>query len=257
MPISDSERLRIANKIRERNKAAKWINDNLHPTSKVKMIPAVRTAKKLENQGDVESLERTLDAFLEAPRELRFEKRSSYSMNELAELMALGSESESRTRERYEEVRAWILDNGITMAGQVSNIDPLQWQDKFTERVYKYKDPTSFQSPSKFDAWKAKMYEKALSLDESKKFEQYQDFYAEQFRKNVVMRIDPEKRTSERRREAWDIYRALKELSPDEFMYAYYTDVYGDVSFITSERDNTDQEYEIALDIKNTFGIEF
>lgn len=257
MPISESEQIRIANKIRQRNKTAKWINDNLHPTSKVKMIPAVRTAKKLENQGDVESLERTLDAFLEAPVELRFEKRSSYSMNELAELMALGAESKSRTRERYEQVSEWIADKGVTMAGQVSNIDPLQWQDKFAARYYRYKDPTSFQSPSKYNAWKDKMYAKALGLGEVEKFGKYQHLYVEQFRKNIVMRIDPEMKSSTRRQEAWDIYRALKELSPQEFMYAYYTDVYGDVSFITSDRDNTDYEYEIALDIKNTFGIEF
>lgn len=257
MPISESEQIRIANKIRQRNKTAKWINDNLHPTSKVKMIPAVRTAKKLEHQGDVESLERTLDAFLEAPVELRFEKRSSYSMNELAELMALGSESESRARGRYEEVRAWISDKGITMAGQVSNIDPIQWQDKFTERVYKYKDPASFQSPSKYNAWKEKMYAKALALDENEKFAKYQEFYARQFLENIVMNIDPDKKVSPRRQEARVIYNALKEMSPDEFKYAYYTDIYGDVSFITSERDNSDQEYEIAIDIKNTFGIEF
>lgn len=257
MPISESEQLRIANKIRERNKTAKWINGHLLPTSKVKMIPAIRTVKKLETQDDVRALERTLDAFMEAPKELRYEGRSSYSMNEIAELITLGSESERRGRERVEQVKEWIEDKGVTMAGQVSNVDPLQWQDKFTEKVYKYKDPSSFQSQSKYNAWKEKMYEKALSLDESKKFAKYQDFYAKQFLHNVVLNIEPDKKVSKKRQEAWDIYKALKELSAEDFMMAYYTDIYGDVSFITSERDNTDQEYEIAIDIKNTFGIEF
>lgn len=257
MPIPDSERLRIASKIKERNKLAQRINNTLKPTSKIKMIPAVRTAKKLDTFDDVESLERSLDAFMEAPIELRYEKRTSYSSNEMAELMTLGAESERRARNRYEEVSAWIADKGITMAGQVSNIDPIQWQDKFTERVYKYKDPASFQSPSKYNAWKEKMYAKALALDENEKFAKYQEFYARQFLKNIVMNIDPDKKVSPRRQEARDTYKALKEMSPDEFKYAYYTDIYGDVSFITSERDNSNQEYEIAIDIKNTFGIEF
>lgn len=257
MPIPDSERLRIASKIKERNKLAQHINNTLKPTSKIKMIPAVRTAKKLDTFDDVESLERSLDAFMEAPIELRYEKRTSYSSNEMAELMTLGAESERRARNRYEEVSAWIADKGVTMAGQVSNIDPIQWQDKFTERVYKYKDPASFQSPSKYNAWKEKMYAKALALDENKKFAEFQKFYAQQFKQNIVLKIEPDKKVSQKRQEAWDIYRALKELTPEDFKYAYYTDVYGDVSFITSERDNTDFEYEIAMDIKNTFGIQF
>lgn len=256
MPISESEQVRMANRIRERNKVAKWINENLMPTSKIKMIPPVKTAKKLDTQDDVESMERTLDAFLEAPRELRYEGRSSYSMNEMAELMALGSESERRARVKYEEVKEWIADKGVTMGGVPSNVDPIYWADKFSERVYRYKDPATMRSQYYYDEWKEKMYDKALSLDEIKKLEKYKETYLKTFYKNIVMGIDRGKRVSTMRQEAHDIYNALKDISPQEFQYAYFTDVLGDFSFLYPEKEN-ELEYGVAIDVKNVFGIEF
>lgn len=256
MPISESEQIRIANKIKERNKLAKWINENLKPSSKIKMIKPVTTAKKLATSDDVESIERSLDAFMEAPLELRFESRSSYSMNEMAELMTLGAESERRGREKYEEVKQWIADKGVTMGGVPSNVDPIYWADKFSERVYKYKDPASMRSQYYYDQWKDKMYAKALSLDEVKKLEKYKETYLKTFYNNIVMGIDKGKCVSSMRQEARDIYNALKDISPQEFQYAYFTDVLGDFSFLYPEKEN-ELEYGVAIDVKNVFGIQF
>ena len=257
MPIPESERVRMINRIKERNQAAKWINTNLNPTSKIKPIPAVNTAKKLQTQDDVDALERSLDAFMDAPRELTYRGRASYSVNELSELMVMGSESERRGREKIEQIQGYIEDMGVTKAGKVTEVDELKWMDKFSARVYKYKDPSAVRSQYDFDRWKDKMHEKALTLDEHQRELDYQKLYTQQFLQNIVKQIDPEKKSSERRREAWDVYRALKEMDVKDFMVGYYTDIYGDVSFITSDRDNTDLEYGIVQDIKSAFGIEF
>ena len=136
MAISEAERARLQTKIKERNKLARWINTSLNPTSKIRTINPAETVRKLMTQDDADSLERSLDAFMEAPRELSYRNRASYSMNEQAELMVLGNESERRGREKIEEVKEWISDKGVTMGGTVSNVDPVQWMDKFSERVY-------------------------------------------------------------------------------------------------------------------------
>ena len=207
-------------------------------------------------QDDADSLERSLDAFMEAPIELSYRNRASYSMNEQAELMVLGNESERRGREKLEEVKEWISDKGVTMGGNVSNVDPVQWMDKFSERVYTYKDPERFRSQYDYDKWKDKMYDKALNLDEMKRMKEYKKTYLETFERNVVKEIDKEIRGAARREEAKDILKALKQLSPEEFQYAYYTDLLGDISFLYPDK-TTDAEYGVAIGVKDVFGIQF
>lgn len=256
MAISEAERARLQSKIKERNKMARWINENLRPTSKIRNINPAATVRKLMTQDDLESLERSLDAFMEAPRELSYRNRASYSMNEQAELMVLGNESVRRGREKIEEVKEWISDKGVTMGGTVSNVDPVQWMDKFSEKVYRYKDPEQFRSQYDYDKWKDKMYDKALNLDEMKRMKDYKKTYLETFERNVVKEIDKEIRGSARRKEAEDILKALKQLSPEEFQYAYYTDLLGDISFLYPDK-TTDAEYGVAIGVKDVFGIEF
>ena len=256
MAISEAERARLQSKIKERNKMARWINTNLNPTSKIRNINPAETVRKLMTQDDADSLERSLDAFMEAPRELSYRNRASYSMNEQAELMVLGNESERRGREKLEEVKEWISDKGVTMCGNVSNVDPVQWMDKFSERVYTYKDPERFRSQYDYDKWKDKMYDKALNLDEMKRMEAYKKTYLETFERNVVNEIDKEIIGSARRAEAKDILNALKQLSPEEFQYAYYTDLLGDISFLYPDK-TTDAEYGVAIGVKDVFGIQF
>ena len=256
MAISEAERARLQSKIKERNKLARWINENLRPPSKIKNINPAATVRKLMTQDDLEALERSLDAFMEAPRELSYRNRASYSMNEQAELMVLGNESVRRGREKIEEVKEWISDKGVTMGGTVSNVDPVQWMDKFSEKVYRYKDPEQFRSQYDYDKWKDKMYDKALNLDEMKRMEAYKKTYLETFERNVVKEIDKEIRGSARRKEAEDILKALKQLSPEEFQYAYYTDLLGDISFLYPDK-TTDAEYGVAIGVKDVFGIEF
>ena len=207
-------------------------------------------------QDDLEALERSIDAFMEAPRELSYRNRASYSMNEQAELMVLGNESVRRGREKIEEVKEWISDKGVTMGGTVSNVDPVQWMDKFSEKVYRYKDPEQFRSQYDYDKWKDKMYDKALNLDEMKRMQEYKKTYLETFERNVVKEIDKEIRGSARRKEAEDILKALKQLSPEEFQYAYYTDLLGDISFLYPDK-TTDAEYGVAIGVKDVFGVEF
>ena len=256
MAISDAERARLQSKIKERNKLARWINTNLNPTSKIRNINPAETVRKLMTQDDADSLERSLDAFMEAPIELSYRNRASYSMNEQAELMVLGNESERRGREKLEEVKEWISDKGVTMGGNVSNVDPVQWMDKFSERVYTYKDPERFRSQYDYDKWKDKMYDKALNLDEMKRMKEYKKTYLETFERNVVKEIDKEIRGAARREEAKDILKALKQLSPEEFQYAYYTDLLGDISFLYPDK-TTDAEYGVAIGVKDVFGIQF
>ena len=256
MAISEAERARLQSKIKERNKLARWINTNLNPTSKIRNINPAETVKKLMTQDDADSLERSLDAFMEAPRELSYRNRASYSMNEQAELMVLGNESERRGREKIDEVKEWINEKGVTMGGNVSNVDPVQWMDKFSERVYTYKDPEHFRSQYDYDKWKDKMYDKALNLDEMKRMEEYKKTYLETFERNVVKEIDKDIKGSARRKEAEDILKALKQLSPEEFQYAYYTDLLGDISFLYPDK-TTDAEYGVAIGVKDVFGIEF
>lgn len=256
MAISEAERARLQTKIKERNKLARWINTNLNPTSKIRNINPAETVRKLMTQDDADSLERSLDAFMEAPRELSYRNRASYSMNEQAELMVLGNESERRGREKLEEVKEWISDKGVTMGGNVSNVDPVQWMDKFSERVYTYKDPERFRSQYDYDKWKDKMYDKALNLDEMKRMKEYKKTYLETFERNVVKEIDKEIRGSARQEEAKDILKALKQLSPEEFQYAYYTDLLGDISFLYPDK-TTDAEYGVAIGVKDVFGIQF
>lgn len=256
MAISEAERARLQSKIKERNKMARWINTNLNPTSKIRTINPAETVRKLMTQDDADSLERSLDAFMEAPRELSYRNRASYSMNEQAELMVLGNESERRGREKLEEVKEWISDKGVTMGGNVSNVDPVQWMDKFSERVYTYKDPERFRSQYDYDKWKDKMYDKALNLDEMKRMKEYKKTYLETFERNVVKEIDKEIIGSARREEAKDILKALKQLSPEEFQYAYYTDLLGDISFLYPDK-TTDAEYGVAIGVKDVFGIQF
>ena len=256
MAISEAEIARLQSKIKERNKMARWINENLRPTSKIRNINPAATVRKLMTQDDLEALERSIDAFMEAPRELSYRNRASYSMNEQAELMALGNESVRRGREKLEEVKEWISDKGVTMGGTVSNVDPVQWMDKFSERVYTYKDPEHFRSQYDYDKWKDKMYDKALNLDEMKRMEEYKKTYLETFERNVVKEIDKEIKGSARRKEAEDILKALKQLSPEEFQYAYYTDLLGDISFLYPDK-TTDAEYGVAIGVKDVFGIEF
>lgn len=256
MAISEAERARLQSKIKERNKMARWINTNLNPTSKIRNINPAETVRKLMTQDDADSLERSLDAFMEAPRELSYRNRASYSMNEQAELMVLGNESERRGREKLEEVKEWISDKGVTMGGNVSNVDPVQWMDKFSERVYTYKDPERFRSQYDYDKWKDKMYDKALNLDEMKRMKEYKKTYLETFERNVVKEIDKEISGSARREEAKDILKALKQLSPEEFQYAYYTDLLGDISFLYPDK-TTDAEYGVAIGVKDVFGIQF
>ena len=256
MAISEAERARLQSKIKERNKMARWINTNLNPTSKIRNINPAKTVRKLMTQDDADSLERSLDAFMEAPRELSYRNRASYSMNEQAELMVLGNESERRGREKLEEVKEWISDKGVTIGGNVSNVDPVQWMDKFSERVYTYKDPERFRSQYDYDKWKDKMYDKALNLDEMKRMKDYKKTYLETFERNVVKEIDKESRGSARREEAKDILKALKQLSPEEFQYAYYTDLLGDISFLYPDK-TTDAEYGVAIGVKDVFGIQF
>lgn len=256
MAISEAERARLQSKIKERNKLARWINTNLNPTSKIRNINPAETVRKLMTQDDADSLERSLDAFMEAPRELSYRNRASYSMNEQAELMVLGNESERRGREKLEEVKEWISDKGVTMGGNVSNVDPVQWMDKFSERVYTYKDPERFRSQYDYDKWKDKMYDKALNLDEMKRMKEYKKTYLETFERNVVKEIDKEISGSARREEAKDILKALKQLSPEEFQYAYYTDLLGDISFLYPDK-TTDAEYGVAIGVKDVFGIQF
>lgn len=254
MTISEAERARLQSKIKERNKLARWINTNLNPTSKIRNINPAKTVRKLMTQDDADSLERSLDAFMDAPRELSYRNRASYSMNEQAELMVLGNESERRGREKLEEVKKWISDKGVTMGGNVSNVDPIQWMDKFSERVYRYKDPERFRSQYDYDMWKDKMYAKALNLDEMKRTEEYKKRYVEIFERNVVNEIDKDIRGSARRKEAEAILKALKRLSPVEFQRAYYTDVLGDVSFLYPNK-TSDAEYEVVIGVKDVFGI--
>lgn len=256
MAISEAERARLQSKIKERNKLARWINENLRPTSKIRNINPAATVRKLMTQDDLEALERSIDAFMEAPRELSYRNRASYSMNEQAELMVLGNESVRRGREKIEEVKEWISDKGVTMGGTVSNVDPVQWMDKFSEKVYRYKDPEQFRSQYDYDKWKDKMYDKALNLDEMKRMEAYKKTYLETFERNVVKEIDKDIRGSARRKEAEDILKALKQLSPEEFQYAYYTDLLGDISFLYPDK-TTDAEYGVAIGVKDVFGIEF
>lgn len=256
MAISDAERARLQSKIKERNKLARWINTNLNPTSKIRNINPAETVRKLMTQDDADSLERSLDAFMEAPIELSYRNRASYSMNEQAELMVLGNESERRGREKLEEVKEWISDKGVTMGGNVSNVDPVQWMDKFSERVYTYKDPERFRSQYDYDKWKDKMYDKALNFDEMKRMKEYKKTYLETFERNVVKEIDKEIRGAARREEAKDILKALKQLSPEEFQYAYYTDLLGDISFLYPDK-TTDAEYGVAIGVKDVFGIQF
>lgn len=256
MAISEAERARLQSKIKERNKMARWINENLRPTSKIRNINPAATVRKLMTQDDLESLERSLDAFMEAPRELSYRNRASYSMNEQAELMVLGNESVRRGREKLEEVKEWISDKGVTMGGTVSNVDPIQWMDKFSEKVYRYKDPEQFRSQYDYDKWKDKMYDKALNLDAMKEMKGYKKRYVETFERNVVNEIDKDISGSARRKEAEDILKALKQLSPEEFQYAYYTDLLGDISFLYPDK-TTDAEYGVAIGVKDVFGIEF
>lgn len=256
MAISEAERARLQSKIKERNKMARWINTNLNPTSKIRSINPAETVRKLMTQDDADSLERSLDAFMEAPRELSYRNRASYSMNEQAELMVLGNESERRGREKLEEVKEWVSDKGVTMGGNISNVDPIQWMDKFSERIYTYKDPDRFRSQYDYDKWKDKMYAKALNLDEMEWMEKYKKTYVKTFERNVVNEIDKEIRGSARRKEAEDIMKALKQLSPEEFQYAYYTDLLGDISFLYPNK-TTDAEYEVAIGVKDVFGISF
>lgn len=256
MAISEAEIARLQSKIKERNKMARWINENLRPTSKIRNINPAATVRKLMTQDDLEALERSIDAFMEAPRELSYRNRASYSMNEQAELMVLGNESVRRGREKLEEVKEWISDKGVTMGGTVSNVDPVQWMDKFSERVYTYKDPEHFRSQYDYDKWKDKMYDKALNLDEMKRMEEYKKTYLETFERNVVKEIDKEIKGSARRKEAEDILKALKQLSPEEFQYAYYTDLLGDISFLYPDK-TTDAEYGVAIGVKDIFGVEF
>ena len=170
--------------------------------------------------------------------------------------MVLGNESERRGREKLEEVKEWINEKGVTMGGNVSNVDPVQWMDKFSERVYTYKDPEHFRSQYDYDKWKDKMYDKALNLDEMKRMEAYKKTYLETFERNVVNEIDKEIKGSARREEAKDILNALKQLSPEEFQYAYYTDLLGDISFLYPDK-TTDAEYGVAIGVKDVFGIQF
>lgn len=256
MAISEAERARLQLKIKERNKMARWINENLRPTSRIRNINPAATVRKLMTQDDLEALERSIDAFMEAPRELSYRNRASYSMNEQAELMVLGNESVRRGREKIEEVKEWISDKGVTMGGAVSNVDPVQWMDKFSEKVYRYKDPEQFRSQYDYDKWKDKMYDKALNLDEMKRMKEYKKTYLETFERNVVNEIDKEIRGSARREEAKDILKALKQLSPEEFQYAYYTDLLGDISFLYPDK-TSDAEYGVAIGVKDVFGIEF
>lgn len=256
MAISEAERARLQTKIKERNKMARWINTNLNPTSKIRNINPAETVRKLMTQDDADSLERSLDAFMNAPRELSYRNRASYSMNEQAELKVLGNESERRGREKLEEVKEWISDKGVTMGGNVSNVDPVQWMDKFSERVYTYKDPERFRSQYDYDKWKDKMYDKALNLDAMKRMEKYKKTYLETFERNVVNEIDKEIKGSARRKEAKAILKALKQLSPEEFQYAYYTDLLGDISFLYPD-ETTDAEYGVAIGVKDVFGIQF
>jgi hypothetical protein len=256
MAISEAERARLQSKIKERNKMARWINTNLNPTSKIRNINPAETVSKLMTQDDADSLERSLDAFMEAPRELSYRNRASYSMNEQAELMVLGNESERRGREKLEEVKEWISDKGVTMGGNVSNVDPIQWMDKFSERVYTYKDPDRFRSQYDYDKWKDKMYAKALNLDDMEWMEKYKKTYVKTFERNVVKEIDKDIKGSARRKEAEDILEALKQLSPEEFQYAYYTDLLGDISFLYPDK-TTDAEYGVVIGVKDVFGISF
>lgn len=256
MAISEAERARLQSKIKERNKLARWINTNLNPTSKIRNINPAATVRKLMTQDDLESLERSIDAFMEAPRELSYRNRASYSMNEQAELMVLGNESVRRGREKTEEVKEWISDKGVTMGGTVSNVDPVQWMDKFSEKVYRYKDPEQFRTQYDYDKWKDKMYDKALNLDAMKEMRAYKKRYVKTFEQNVVKEIDKDIRGSARRKEAEDILKALKQLSPEEFQYAYYTDLLGDISFLYPDK-TTDAEYGVAIGVKDVFGIEF
>ena len=128
--------------------------------------------------------------------------------------------------------------------------------DKFSERVYTYKDPERFRSQYDYDKWKDKMYDKALNLDEMKRMEEYKKTYLETFERNVVKEIDKEIKGSARREEAKDILNALKQLSPEEFQYAYYTDLLGDISFLYPDK-TTDAEYGVAIGVKDVFGIQF
>ena len=100
------------------------------------------------------------------------------------------------------------------------------------------------------------MYDKALNLDEMKRMESYKKTYLETFERNVVKEIDKEIKGSARREEAKDILNALKQLSPEEFQYAYYTDLLGDISFLYPDK-TTDAEYEVAIGVKDVFGISF
>ena len=194
MAIPEAERARLQTKIKERNKLARWINTNLNPTSKIRNINPAETVRKLMTQDDADSLERSLDAFMEAPRELSYRNRASYSMNEQAELMVLGNESERRGREKIEEVKEWINEKGVTMGGNVSNVDPVQWMDKFSERVYTYKDPERFRSQYDYDKWKDKMYDKALNLDEMKRMKEYKKTYLETFERTKRLGVQQDEK---------------------------------------------------------------
>lgn len=252
MAISNDVKLRIAHKLSERNKVARWINDNLNPTSKVTIIDVKSTVDKLVREKDANALEKTIDAFMESPRELDVRGRHSYALPELREMEEIANQSQKKAKEDVEFYSDYVKQFGVQQGGLPSSfIDPIKWVDRFNQFAYDYKDPEEFNRPESYRGYKERLYRKGLGLDYEAGWEtKYKANYLSEFEDKVVGQISsPSKKEAAKK-----VLSQLKGLGGEQFRDLYFLDIMGEIQYlyVTNEED----AMEVAQNVARMFKLD-
>lgn len=250
MAISESEQNRIVAKIRKRNKVAKKLN-SIGPTVPIPMIPAAKTAENLSNMNDLARLERTLDAFLDAPEYIVRRGRQEIAAPMLAEMRARVEANKEEVLEQAETAHALMRERGILATGLPSNVDP-SWDDRIASFALNWREPEDFTRPEYFRKFIESVYTKQLQGTRQAKFKtQFGEGYAKAFKEQVI----PHLKNVEDRKKARAIWKQLKNASAEDFMNVYYTDINGDFGYIYTG-DTDDKAKEVVQGVARMFGFE-
>ena len=239
MAISEQTKERLAFKLKERNRLARQINETLKPTFPVKILSARNTVEILYRERDAEALEATLDAFLEAPNNLAYRGRKSYSTAEMAELMEIAAQSRQKAQEDVGFYKQYVKEVGVTEGGLPSIADPLQWSDNITQFVYKYKDPEEFSRPEQYREWKDRLYKNGLGLTQELRWNtQYKNSFVETYKDRVLAYLEGE----QEEQGAQEILKQLEKLGGEQYRDAYYTDLLGTIKdlYVTNKQEAMD-----------------
>lgn len=248
MPADEAKLAELHSLLVKRNRIAIELNRNKDLTIKVPLLNINKQLAHITTNAEADALHRTLNAFISSDRDTLQDGIHTVAAPMIEEMYARSNEDYERVAKEAAEAYQWREEVGLLNEGKPYSID--QWNDRIAERYQGYKDPAEYSTRQGYANYVDRVYKKTLLNDE----EQGWDLYKENYINSVEKIVDSVQGTSQARK-ARKLLKRLKEMPVSNFKKAYYTDLSGDIDFVSLDPETVKQSLERLQGVKGVFNL--